>query len=61
MDYEKAEQAVIEALDAGAASVDLEEKDVYRKPDITQDDEALNGKMAETEPPDSGADHVCNR
>lgn len=42
-----AEQAVIEALDAGAASVDLEEKDVYRKPDITQDDEALNGKMAE--------------
>lgn len=47
VDYEKAEQAVIEALDAGAASVDLEEKDVYRKPDITQDDEALNGKMAE--------------
>ena len=37
----------IKALDAGAASVDLEEKDVYRKPDITQDDEALNGKMAE--------------
>ena len=26
VDYEKAEQAVIEALDAGAASVDLEEK-----------------------------------
>ena len=47
VDYEKAEQAVIEALDAGAASVDLEEKDVYRKPDITQDDEALNGEMAE--------------
>ena len=46
-DYEKAEQAVIEALDAGAASVDLEEKDVYRKPGITQDDEALNGEMAE--------------
>ena len=43
----KAEQAVIEALDAGAASVDLEEKDVYRKPGITQDDEALNGEMAE--------------
>ena len=37
----------IKALDAGAASVDLEEKDVYRKPDITQDDEALNGEMAE--------------
>ena len=47
VDYEKAEQAVIEALDAGAASVDLEEKDVYRKPGITQDDEALNGEMAE--------------
>ena len=37
----------IKALDAGAASVDLEEKDVYRKPGITQDDEALNGEMAE--------------
>lgn len=47
VDYEKAEQAVIEALDAGAASVDLEEKDVYRKPGITQDDEALNREMAE--------------
>lgn len=47
VEYEKAEQAVIEALDAGAASVDLEEKDVYRKPGITQDDEALNGEMAE--------------
>ena len=54
VDYEKAEQAVIEALDAGAASVDLEEKDVYRKPDITQDDEALNGEMAEL-------NHLCNR
>lgn len=27
--------------------MDLEEKDVYRKPGITQDDEALNGEMAE--------------
>ena len=29
VDYEKAEQAVIEALDAGAASVDLEEKKMF--------------------------------
>ena len=46
-DFEQAEQAVLEALDGGEPRVDLEEKDVYRKPKVTQEDETLNRERDE--------------
>lgn len=41
VDFDRAEKAVIQALDAGKERVDLEQMEVYRKPEITQENENL--------------------
>ncbi len=42
LDHEKAQEAVLNALDAGASSVSLDEEGCYYAPSVYQDDKALN-------------------